>query len=75
MHLLHLVLSFHEVIAKNDKHLQFSQKQSKYGSNIQKDKKKGQIEKKNNKKDKDTHTIEFSQKQSRCGSNRQKMDK
>ena len=50
MHLLHLVLSFHEVIAKNDKHLQFSQKQSKYGSNIQKDKddkedKNGQIDK------------------------------
>ena len=40
MHLLHLVLSFHEVIAKNDKHLEFSQKQSKYGSNIQKDKKR-----------------------------------
>ena len=41
---------------------------------IYKKTKRGQIEK-NNKKDKDIHTIEFSQKQSKCGSNRQKMDK
>ena len=42
---------------------------------IYKKTKKRANRKKNNKKDKDTHTIEFSQKQSRCGSNRQKMDK
>ena len=73
MHLLHFVLSFHEVIAKNDKHLEFSQKQSKYGSNIQSDKKR--TNRKNNKKDKYTHSIEFSQEQSNCCSNRQKRQK